>query len=84
MNKYTIIGAYSGGETYYECVEAASPIQAIGKSFNVSEEDEAPPETIYAVIEGHHKEVGLTSLGFLYPVNENDAYDLNVWEGIAP
>lgn len=76
MNKYTIIGTYSGGETYYECVEAESPVQAMGNAFNVSEEDEAPPESIHAVIEGHHKEVGLSALGYVYPVNENDAGDL--------
>lgn len=74
MNKYTIIGTHSGGEVYYECVEAESPVNAMGDAFNGNYE--STPETIYAVIEGHHKEVGLSELGYTFPVNENDAEDL--------
>ena len=72
MKQYTIIGTYSGGETYYECVEAESVPEAITAAFNPKEEEEAPPETVIAVIEGHHKEVGLSAYGFIYPMTEHD------------
>lgn len=75
MKKYTIIGTDSGGETYFECVESTSVKQALIDAFMPSEEGEAPPSIVNAVLEGHHKEVGLSAHGFVYPIGENDAFE---------
>ena len=72
MKKYTIIGTYSGGENYFECVEAENVNKALKSVFNPSQDEESPPEQIIAVIAGHHEEIGLSKLGFLYPITEHD------------